>query len=222
MGDVTPIGDSVDDWQTMCDDAAAKAPPFDEDAYAAQLAADREAQRQWEIERAMSVFHREVPKRLAGARWDDLDSELQQTLGGRWHGNMDRRNVLLLGAVGRGKTHTAVAMLHEAAQVGYTVGFAPIVDLMASLRPGGDATIERWVKPDLLVLDDLGGEKASDWTTETLYRIVNGRWLAERPIIATSNLDLAALRAHVGERTLSRLRHDAVGVEVGGADRRIA
>jgi DNA replication protein DnaC len=74
---------------------------------------------------------------------------------------------------------------------------------------------------DLLVLDDLGGGKTTDWTADTLYRLVDTRWAYQRPIIATTNLTAPDLREAVGARVASRL---AAGVQVAlkGDDRRRA
>ena len=54
-------------------------------------------------------------------------------------------------------------------------------------------------------LDDLGAENQTDWVLEQLYSIVNARYEAERPIVATTNLMPDELSERLGPRTVSRL-----------------
>ena len=75
---------------------------------------------------------------------------------------------------------------------------------MDILRPVMDA--------DLLVLDDLGAEKPSEWVEETMNLIVNTRYNERRPTIFTTNYedmpdetDLDSLKVRVGFRMHSRL-----------------
>jgi DNA replication protein DnaC len=58
---------------------------------------------------------------------------------------------------------------------------------------------------ELLVLDDLGAEKATDWVRDRLYLIVNRRYENSKPLIVTTNCDDVELRDRVGPRIVSRL-----------------
>jgi DNA replication protein DnaC len=138
-----------------------------------------------------------------------------------WAGAHGGRNLLLLGPVGVGKSHAAVAACREHHHRGAEVVFLPVVELLDQLRPGGpEGAMENLAHADLLVLDDLGSERATDWTAERLYALVNRRWLEERPIVATTNLEPDPLKEALGERVFSRLVHDAVVVRLTGKDRR--
>jgi DNA replication protein DnaC len=135
------------------------------------------------------------------------------------------RNLVLTGATGTGKTHAAIAAARAAFDAGAHVRFTPVVELLDALRPGstgGDGVLDELFGIDVLVLDDLGAERPTDWTLERLYALVNRRWMEERPTIATSNLDVPKpLAAAVGERTYSRLvGSSAVVLQLGGDDRR--
>lgn len=131
-------------------------------------------------------------------------------------------NLLLLGPVGLGKTHCAMAVAERWHAAGRSVAVRPMVELLDALRPGGrDGEWSEVVSADLLVLDDVGMEKASDWTDERVYAVVNRRWLDARPIVATSNLRPSALRKALGERTYSRLAGSGtVVIVMSGRDRR--
>ena len=74
--------------------------------------------------------------------------------------------------------------------------------------------------PQLLVLDDLGAEKPSDWVRERLYTIINRRYEHCRPTIVTSNLTIDQLAKQVGSRVASRLCELCEVVELQGTDRR--
>ena len=161
-----------------------------------------------------------VPRRFKTADMTQLEGDVA-ALANEWIVGDMSENVLLLGAVGTGKTHTACAMAKQAWDSGLSVSFLPVVELLDQLRPDGvkDA-LSRVVKVDVLVLDDLGGERPTEWTGERLYAVINRRWLEERPTIVTSNLSPDGLEKAVGPRVWSRLYHGALRLTVGGEDRR--
>jgi DNA replication protein DnaC len=140
-------------------------------------------------------------------------------------------SLLLLGPVGVGKTHQAFGALRAAvlatarrpARLTWRVTTHP--DFNAAMRPQPDdghiAALDDFTAADLLVLDDLGSGKATDWTADTLYRLIDARWANQRPTIATSNLAPDALRLAVGDRIVSRLA-DGTVVALKGEDRRRA
>lgn len=137
-----------------------------------------------------------------------------------------RPNLVLVGAVGVGKTHLALAAVRDDyVERGLEVLFRPVAELLDDLRPGGDPTaLDRYVHVERLVLDDVGAERPTDWSAERLGLVINRRWMEERPVIATTNLEPGPngeLVQALGERTYSRLvGSDAVVVRLSGADRR--
>lgn len=149
----------------------------------------------------------------------------------------------LTGTTGSGKTHLAYAALaHWCLAVGVpprdaghlpaweggdrlnpTVVVARATALFDELRPGSDNTRQRIVdcqRAALLVIDDLGAEKPSEWTAEKTYEIVDERYAQRRPVIVTSNVPPGKLTRHVGERVASRLAEMCTVVPVIGEDRR--
>jgi DNA replication protein DnaC len=165
-----------------------------------------------------------VPRRFITAHLRDLDTDIQADV--RCWAETDAvegRNLVLFGPVGTGKTHTAIAAVRALFErSAYGALFLPVVELLDQLRPGGpDGALERAAAANVLILDDLGAEKPSDWTGERLYSIVNRRWLEQRPTVATSNIPPDELAERVGERTYSRLVGcDAVTLKLAGEDRR--
>lgn len=147
----------------------------------------------------------------------------------RWDGE---RGLLLLGPYGTGKTGLLIGLLKAiAACSAAREGADPAlrlwssVALFADLRAGfATGTYEGTVKAartaTLLALDDLGAEKPSDWVQEQVYAIVNHRYEAQLPTIATSNLGLEELAARIGERSVWRLYETVDVIEVRGANLR--
>lgn len=169
-----------------------------------------------------------VPRRFR--RWS-LDSHPRQDLVPQvreWaaHGWREGRNLVVLGPVGTGKTGLAVGALRDVFVRGGSVKFGTVPSLLDQIRPSREAPDEprrelrSLTSVDVLLLDDIGVHKATDWTAERLYVIVNDRHEDGRPTITTSNCTLAEMEAAVGPRTISRLMDDAVMIHVGGEDRR--
>lgn len=171
-------------------------------------------------------WNRAMPKRFRDARAEHLTGPLADAVS-EWR-DEPWRNLVLLGAIGVGKTYAAAAAARLAVLDGWKMAFWPVVDLLDALRPGsnddGEATLERCKQIGLLVLDDLGAERPTDWTAERMYSLVNDRWLNERPIIVTSNLSARNGQGPfvdaVGPRMYSRLVDGAVVAQAAGEDRR--
>lgn len=151
------------------------------------------------------------------------------------------RSLLLTGGTGTGKTHQAWAalrMIAEAAPVRYEIIATTAADMYALLRPGGSprgekAELDRLARIPILLLDDLGSAKASEWVEETTYRLINERYNACRPTVFTSNYPSQAPRDPktgrvlgpgldliLGDRIVSRLAEMTDVVDMVGSDRR--
>lgn len=72
----------------------------------------------------------------------------------------------------------------------------------------------------LLIIDDLGAAKASEWVEEVTYRLINRRYNHMLPTLITTNLAIKDLRAHLGDRVTSRLAQMTTRVEFEPVDRR--
>lgn len=146
----------------------------------------------------------------------------------------DRRGCLLLGSVGTGKTHLGAAIIAALAAQGRLVNqygqlqarFSVVPELLDALRatighPGADDPLRPLLDVPLLVLDDLGAEKPSEWVVDRLYVLVNARYNAELVTVATSNYSLDELADRGYERMVSRLCEGSTVVRLSGADQRL-
>ena len=81
----------------------------------------------------------------------------------------------------------------------------------------------RWVShPDgLLILDDIGVEKPSEWAQQTLFLIIDRRYQQLRKTVFTSNLSLDELSERLGDRITSRIADMCKVIEIKGKDRRV-
>jgi DNA replication protein DnaC len=100
------------------------------------------------------------------------------------------------GPVGTGKTSLAILVAKAVRDAGRTFAFFSVPRLLAEIRRTYDRDTDesylhlfrRLCTVDLLVLDDLGAERQTDWVLEQLYSIVNERWQDTRAIVVTTNV----------------------------------
>jgi DNA replication protein DnaC len=106
--------------------------------------------------------------------------------------------LLFWGPTGTGKTHLAAAILTELAANQSVRGrfwhFGSLLDEIArsydkASRTSESDRLRSVLEADLLVLDDLGSRKMTDWASDTLFAIVNGRYMARRPTVITTSYE---------------------------------
>lgn len=160
------------------------------------------------------------------------------------------RNLVLVGPPGVGKSHLAAAAAQAIAEQDRAVFYEAldanptrhpalpalpfwlnVADAIVRMRlemdgPRDDRQMTEGVihahsRPGLLILDDLGREKVSDWTGELVYALVNARYESLLPTVVTSNLTAAELAASLYWPAISRLAEDGELVQITAPDRRL-
>ncbi|HET8799074.1 MAG TPA: ATP-binding protein [Thermoanaerobaculia bacterium] len=151
-----------------------------------------------------------------------------------WPHVNDGKGLLLTGGCGVGKTHLAVAALLEIIHAGKPgrVLFSNFQDLiqeiLASFDDQSPATKSEILRPvleaDLLVLDELGSQKPTQFVQDLLYYVINTRYNEERSTIFTTNYGdrvndakEETLEQRIGTRLRSRLAEMAERIELTGA-----
>lgn len=132
-------------------------------------------------------------------------------------GDHGGRSLILLGNVGNGKTHLACALLENvicrSCKPGHYWTFAELVrDVKASWRKNAEFTeqevYDRFAKPELVVLDEVGMQNFTDFEQTVAYEAINARYLLEKPTVAITNLPAGELSKCLGERVVDRLREN--------------
>lgn len=133
------------------------------------------------------------------------------------------RGLLLFGPLGTGKSHLVAAVVNAAVDRGFAAIMERVPKLLLTLRAtynGGAVTEQQLMRgmtdADLLVLDDAGSEKWTEWTEPTLYTIIDERYTQQKALLITSNLNLAELQQKIGPRAMDRIVDMCAIVETSG------
>ena len=137
---------------------------------------------------------------------------------------LDRTSLLLLGGSGLGKTHLSVAALKELTGKGIHCLFCDYQELLKriqnSYNPSSQTTELELLRPifetEVVLLDDLGATKPSDWVWDTVTFILNSRYNTKQPTIITANfLDGPSARAEGIQGPARATRNDTLGDRIG-------
>lgn len=135
-------------------------------------------------------------------------------------------NLIFSGGTGLGKTHLSLSIVKAAAEKGLSVMYNSAQNFFHSIerdsfgRADND-TAENLIFCDLCVLDDLGAEFSTQFTSSALYNIINSRITANRPTVINTNLSLEEFEKRYGERIFSRIIGCYEWVQFCGKDIRI-
>ena len=159
------------------------------------------------------------------------------------------RGLLLVGKPGLGKTHLSVGLLRALIEKGAQGLFVDYRDLLKQVQNSYNPTVSTTelgilnpiFRAEVLVIDDLGASKPTDWVFDTVAHILNSRYNDELTTIITTNFPNRAERAteeivrmneaqrimsertlgdRIGDRVLSRLQEMCVVVDMTGEDYR--
>lgn len=132
-------------------------------------------------------------------------------------------SLLIYGNPGNGKTHLSAAMAGYLLKKGYSVIFQVVPDMLDKIRATYSSNqeseieiVNSLISADLLILDDLGAQKLSEWNESKIYQIINARYAKKLPIVITANIPLLTFETYTGSRVWDRLLEICTIVENQG------
>ena len=146
------------------------------------------------------------------------------------------KTLFITGSVGVGKTHLACAICTELQQQNTKFKMHTAVGLLRlfedAMRQNKSETelLKKLVQPDVLVIDDLGKERITNWTYERIFDLLDMRYNDLKPTVITSNFTLSQLAGRLVEggcnqqnaqAMITRLKQTSETVTLEGKDRRV-
>lgn len=192
------------------------------------------------------LMDRGVPRRYRRATIEDFSKAIQEATQGMGSlcliGGVGTGKTHLLAAKLRQTivdAHMTVNSRYEDDRIPRAVGFAPpyphqfplfrpvnglLLEIRQTFNRQAEETeggiIDECANAPVLVLDDLGVERPSEWALATIFEIIDRRYTEERPLWCSSNLNLEELAQRLGDRITSRIAGMCEVYEMAGEDRR--
>lgn len=144
------------------------------------------------IQRNISIGMRDISYRSMTFENSNIDLLRENNYCMKFKNMQDMNTgVMFLGGVGTGKTFRAACIGNQLLRHGYTVYMDNITSLCTTLQ-GHFKDMQDYIKAitsyDLLILDDIGAERRTEYMIELVYNIIDSRYRAKKPLIITSNL----------------------------------
>ena len=181
-----------------------------------------------------------LPKRYENVEFDSYEPQNRsQAVAEKWATNFAMEypavdhGLLLMGSVGVGKTHLAVSILRKLTERGFSCLFYEFTSLLKEIQDSYNPKTQASelgvlfpvLNTDVLVLDELGASKPTDWVRDTLSLIINSRYNDRKFTVFTTNyLDERpndreeTLEDRIGVRVRSRLYEMCRTVPMDGKD----
>ena len=174
----------------------------------------------------------EIPARYADCEFSNYESGTNEGIGAAkikietWATQypLDRSGLLLIGPSGVGKTHLSVAALRRLTQKGLHCLFCDYRELLKKIQnsynPSVQTTELDLLRPvfetEIVLLDDLGAVKPSEWVWDTVSLILNARYNEKLTTIITSNfLDGPSAAAERVDGPRRAVREETLGDRIG-------
>ncbi|MDE2468324.1 MAG: ATP-binding protein [Bradyrhizobium sp.] len=143
----------------------------------------------------------------------DFSLELASALAEKTEGG---RSAVFCGLPGTGKTHLACSLVKATIQADRTALFTTAIRLVRRIKETWSKTssesesevIDDFVRPSLLVIDEIGVQFGSDTEKMLLFDVLNERYEQRKSVVLVSNLSIDGVKDFLGERVFDRLRED--------------
>lgn len=197
----------------------------------ARIAAEKEQERIAAAKRKAAAWERTlgnagIPERFKGRTLDTYkpENDKQRTIhafcrdyaAGFAEVGKSGRSLLMLGLPGTGKTHLSIGIAIQIMREGHTAVFCTASRMFRSIKDTYSKKSEKtesdavaiYTQCDLLIIDEVGVQRGSDYERDTLFDVINERYENLRPTIILSNLTIEEAKAYLGERVFDRLREN--------------
>lgn len=188
---------------------------------------------------ATRIYEMRCTLQEAGVPWKHLGSSFENFIilnethlnalqGCKDMASGDYKSLLLYGPTGRGKTHLAVSILRAFAEqrksVLYTTETALIGSLLEAMdgHSGGDRkALLKLSMIDLLVIDEIGNKKLSEYFVQIMSDLIDARWNAGRATVYLGNITGSEYREHFTDPMRSRIEDKGKSFKLEGEDFRL-
>lgn len=136
------------------------------------------------------------------------------------------KGLLLHGNIGSGKSYLAACIANKLIDNNNTclmTNFNKIINRLSEKFEGRQDILDNLMNYDLLIIDDLGAERNTEYVNEIMFAIIDARYRSGKPLIITTNLDLKEMAENTNldrQRIYSRIFEMCIPVEFKGSDRR--
>lgn len=130
------------------------------------------------------------------------------------------RSLIFSGTTGTGKTHLAIAIVKSLLNRGLECRYTTLGNALTAIKEtyASESTrhesevLNDYIRPDVLVLDEIGIVSLSKADDMLLYKIIDGRYIKKKGTIVISNLSTDELKNFMGDRISDRLRSNDIRV----------
>lgn len=160
-----------------------------------------------------------IPKRYRDCQFENIPKDIKDKLSG-----LKEKGLYIWGGCGSGKTYVCYSVFKEGKTRGMNImvrNFPLMLNQIKGKDNLNDEVRDIANYEGILIIDDIGAEKMSEWVAETLYIIINTRYENCSPTIFISNLSLQKLEEVVGDRIPSRISEMCEVIKLDGKDKRL-
>ena len=137
----------------------------------------------------------------------------------------DSPSLLLTGNTGLGKTHLSLAIAREAIEKGFGVIYTSTQNMILNMEKekfksyySENESEKLYTDCDLLIIDDLGTEYATAFSSAAIYNVINSRIMRNKPTIISTNFSMRELEKYYTQRMVSRIIGNNIRLEFIGSD----
>lgn len=180
---------------------------------------EAEAKKKLIQERMQDCFRRMI---VHNAPDDDPNNKVANVCKG-YAKNFSRESrwAVLHGDCGRGKSYRAAQICKAVIERGYKARFTSLTEIERALWDGEKAEVYNALnRYDLIVLDDFGAERSTEYLKEIRYNVVDMRYTNGKPLLITTNVTKFQGSDISDKRTFSRIREKSLFIKVDGKNRR--